>query len=126
MASNGVKKTGITEDELNDLRANLEAERDSLDEELAEHGKASGTSWQGNSSGLTGEEADPNDAADQIEELVTNVPLVDELVRRQRDIKAALERMDSGSYGLCEVCKKPIPLDRLEANPAARTCVAHA
>jgi len=121
-----MKKADITEDQLNDLRANLEAEQDSLEEELAEHGKASGGSWQGNSSGLTGEEADPNDAADQIEELVTNVPLVGELEKRQRDIKAALEKMDNGSYGLCEVCKKQIPFDRLEANPAARTCVAHA
>ena len=121
-----MKKEGITENELNDLRANLEAESDSLDEELAEHGKASGASWQGNSSGLSGEEADPNDAADQIEELVTNVPLVDELVKRQRDIKAALEKMDKGTYGTCEVCDEPILKKRLEANPAARTCIAHA
>ena len=49
-----------------------------------------------------------------------------ELVKRQRDIKAALEKMDKGTYGTCEVCDEPILKKRLEANPAARTCIAHA
>lgn len=117
-----------TSDELNDLRALLEAERDSLSEELAEHGKKEpGTGdWQGTSSGLEGTEADPTDAADQIEELVTNIPLVEELESRKKEIDAALMRMESGTYGVCEKCGEPIPLDRLEANPAARTCVTHA
>lgn len=117
----------LSEDQLNDLRATLEAERDSLTEELASHGSRSeGGNWQGSSGELRGEEADPTDAADQIEELVTNVPLVEELETRQKEIDAALERMESGAYGICEKCGEDIPHDRLEANPAARTCITHA
>ena len=35
----------------------------------------------------------------------------------------AQERMDQGSYGLCEVTGKPIPVARLEALPYATTLV---
>src|SRR5689334_14898592 len=36
---------------------------------------------------------------------------------------AALQRLDDGSYGVCERCGAPIGEDRLEARPAARTCI---
>ncbi|MEK7134076.1 MAG: TraR/DksA C4-type zinc finger protein [Patescibacteria group bacterium] len=120
--------THVTENQLEELRGALEAERDSLEEELTGHGRVQGVGgdWQGNSSGLQGIEADPSDAADQIEELVTNVPLVEELEKRHRDVELALEKMRGDGYGTCEKCGEEIPLDRLEANPAARTCVKHA
>lgn len=115
----------LTEDQMDDLRANLEAERDSLEEELAEHGRKVSRDWQG-TSGSQGTEPDPNDSADNIEELSTNIPLVEELETRHKEIGKALGKMEGGSYGICEVCHKEIPFDRLEANPAAATCVEHA
>ncbi len=39
------------------------------------------------------------------------------------ELQAALDRLDAGTYGVCEVCGKPIPDGRLEAMPAARYCV---
>lgn len=36
----------------------------------------------------------------------------------------ALERMAAGTYGMCEACGAPIPLERLQAIPEARYCVA--
>jgi RNA polymerase-binding transcription factor len=42
------------------------------------------------------------------------------------EIDAAFERLDAGTYGVCEVCGRPIPGERLEARPAARRCVRHA
>ena len=115
----------LTEDQLEELRGALNAERDSLDEELSSYGKSVNGDWQGNSS-TKGGEADPTDAADNIEELATNVPLVEELEQRHKEINKALERMDKGTYGSCEVCNAEIPLDRLEATPAAATCITHA
>ncbi|WP_426243462.1 TraR/DksA family transcriptional regulator [Nocardioides sp. LHG3406-4] len=51
------------------------------------------------------------------------------LARQTRDrlaeIEAALERLDSGTYGDCEVCGLPIEAERLEARPTARTHVSH-
>ena len=117
----------ISQIALEELRGALEAEKDSLEEELASHGRVQSESgdWQGASVGFEGEEADPNDAADQIEELVTNMPLVEELEGRHTDVEDALEKMEQGIYGKCEECGEAIPLKRLEANPAARTCIAH-
>src|SRR5579863_8871639 len=39
-----------------------------------------------------------------------------------RAIDEALGRMRRGTYGVCEVCKQPIPKVRLEAVPWARHC----
>ena len=35
----------------------------------------------------------------------------------------AIERIDSGQYGVCEVCELPIEAERLEAVPQATDCV---
>ncbi|NPA16397.1 TraR/DksA family transcriptional regulator [Persephonella sp.] len=43
-----------------------------------------------------------------------------------REIDKALERMKDGTYGLCEVCGKPIEEKRLEALPWTTLCIEHA
>lgn len=118
----------IAQADLEELRAQLETEKENLEEELSSHGRVLDETgdWVGASTGFEGEEADPNDVADQIEELATNVPLVEELEERHRDVVDALEKMDEGVYGICEVSNEPIPLDRLKANPSARTTLEHA
>ena len=40
-----------------------------------------------------------------------------------REIKLALKRIDSGDYGICTSCLRPIAKARLEALPWASTCV---
>lgn len=118
----------LSEDILADLETGLHAEMAALEEELADHGKEVGDEeeeWMG-SSESEGEEADSTDAADNLEELGTNVPLVSDLQKRHKEIKAALRRMKDGTYGTCNECGEDIDLDRLEANPAASTCIRHA
>ena len=39
------------------------------------------------------------------------------------EIDAALQRIEDGSYGVCEVCGKPIGAERLSAIPWARLCI---
>ncbi|WP_434097454.1 TraR/DksA family transcriptional regulator [Streptomyces massasporeus] len=39
------------------------------------------------------------------------------------DLDHALERLERGDYGRCEQCGEPIPTERLEVRPAAKTCV---
>ncbi|HWJ67221.1 MAG TPA: TraR/DksA C4-type zinc finger protein [Nocardioides sp.] len=49
--------------------------------------------------------------------------LVAQVRRSLLEIEAALARLASGTYGVCERCGQAIPPERLEARPAARTCV---
>lgn len=39
------------------------------------------------------------------------------------DIDSALRRIDDGTYGTCVNCGREIPLQRLEAYPAASLCI---
>lgn len=43
--------------------------------------------------------------------------------QRLREVSEALQRIQGGSYGVCEGCEKEIPRKRLEVFPAARFCV---
>ncbi|MBI5307374.1 MAG: TraR/DksA C4-type zinc finger protein [Planctomycetes bacterium] len=40
-----------------------------------------------------------------------------------RNIDTALEKMDDGSYGVCEICAKKINKERLKAVPYAKLCI---
>lgn len=39
------------------------------------------------------------------------------------DVEHALARLETGNYGVCELCGKKIPEERLKARPAARFCI---
>jgi phosphoserine phosphatase RsbU/P len=41
------------------------------------------------------------------------------------EVDAALDRLDAGTYGLCETCHDTIEADRLLANPLERFCLDH-
>ena len=43
-----------------------------------------------------------------------------------REIDAALERVDAGTYGICGTCRKPIEPERLEHLPWTTLCAADA
>lgn len=73
----------------------------------------------------TGQEADPNDAADLIEGFEENTAILKDLEIRYNDVLRALAKIDEGTYGTCEVSGEEIEAARLEADPAARTCIAH-
>jgi RNA polymerase-binding transcription factor DksA len=40
------------------------------------------------------------------------------------ELDAAIERLASGRYGVCEVCGRDIPIERLEALPTTQRCLA--
>ncbi|MGZ4680440.1 MAG: TraR/DksA family transcriptional regulator [Ilumatobacteraceae bacterium] len=57
-------------------------------------------------------------------ERFADVAIHDQIVQQLAAVDAALLRVAEGSYGLCEVCRRPIAPERLEAIPWAATCVA--
>ncbi len=75
-----------------------------------------------------GPEPDENDAADRLEEYEESRVILKDLENRYRAVLAALERIDEGTYGICaDIMKKKhaIEKSRLDADPAAQTCVRH-
>jgi phosphoserine phosphatase RsbU/P len=40
-------------------------------------------------------------------------------------IDGALQRIDHGAFGICEICNEPIESDRLIADPLVRFCLSH-
>jgi RNA polymerase-binding protein DksA len=58
-------------------------------------------------------------------DLIVDVGLaeIDRDLEELRAIEAALLRIADGSYGVCEVCEKPIDARRLEATPHAPRCI---
>jgi RNA polymerase-binding transcription factor DksA len=114
----------LHEPQLQELKDALEAEGITLEQELATIGKKDARGdWTGSSNSIQEEESEPVDIAENNEELGTNVAVVEELEKKQRDVVDALDRMDTHEYGICEECGDDIPYERLVVNPSARTCI---
>jgi len=57
----------------------------------------------------------------EIKDVQTDI--ADRKTHRLRQVQAALQSMDDGTYGICVRCNQPIDPRRLEADPAAMTCM---
>jgi len=57
-------------------------------------------------------------------ERFTDVAIHDQIVHQLAEVEAALVRVAEGTYGVCQVCNRPIAAERLEAIPWAATCVS--
>ena len=65
---------------------------------------------------------EPIDAA-QKEDLARLVHKLDERGKEEiEEIDLAIDKMESGSYGICELCGKSIAFKRLKVLPAIRLC----
>jgi len=73
----------------------------------------------------TSAESDPVDQADVIMNQENDAAILADLEARYDGILAALLRIEKKTYGKCEVCGEIIGETRLEADPAATTCVKH-
>ena len=62
----------------------------------------------------------------QAVERIAQVDAAKQLDAKLRDVERALEKLDDGSYGRCDVCGSPIGRARLEAIPWAVRCIDHA
>ena len=85
------------------------------------------TAFSGDQREMTGELSTvgqhPADVADftyQRELQQTTGQLLD---REAAQVRAAQRARETGTYGVCEDCGRPIPEDRLEARPEATLCV---
>jgi len=74
---------------------------------------------------LAGEAPDAGDASVADVAIDSNSAERDRSASELDEVRAALQRMDSGSYGLCQECGRPISPQRLRASPAARYDFVH-
>jgi RNA polymerase-binding protein DksA len=103
------------------FKGKLLEEKKELEQELGEVAKNEpGQGWEATSGEMEVDTADDNEVADKLEEYETNKGVIDKLQKQLSEVDAALERIENGTYGICEVTKKPIDRNRLEANPSAR------
>lgn len=98
-----------------ELKLKLEEEFDLVEQELADLGVED----------IDETATQQDELADRQEEHGENLSEKSALGARKLEIMAALKRMQDGTYGMCEECGEKIDEERLEANPAARTCRLH-
>jgi DnaK suppressor protein len=101
-----------------DIRRRLEERLAALDEELRE---------------LTAVPRDPaaavsfgkriGDGTTEAIDRLTKVGTAEQLSPMRDDVARALEKLDDGTYGLCDRCGMLIPDERLEARPWSVLCV---
>src|SRR2546430_6915615 len=103
------------------IRNALEGRRSALDAELAE---------------LTAIPRDPaaavsfgkriGDGTTEAVDRLAKVGAAEQLAAMRADVVRALEKLEDGTYGLCDRCGAPIPDERLEARPWSGLCVGGA
>jgi DnaK suppressor protein len=116
-------KSLYTQKELSELRARLLEERKDLQ---AQHDELEESTFSSNQSELTGEMAFDEEYADAgtaTFEREKDLSLIDNLRDLIDRIDKALQKMDEGTYGLCDRCGKPIEKARLKALPYANLCL---
>ncbi|HKY68181.1 MAG TPA: TraR/DksA C4-type zinc finger protein [Acidimicrobiales bacterium] len=55
-----------------------------------------------------------------------NKALLNQFQEQLDEVEHALAKFAEGTFGQCEVCRRPIAEARLEAMPATRFCIDHA
>jgi len=99
-----------------------------LESELKTVGRANPNNpqgWQATANDMDVDSADENELADKMEELEENELILGQLEKQLADVESALERIEKGTYGICEIGNEPIEKERLEAVPSAKTCKKH-
>ncbi len=66
---------------------------------------------------------DPNDRATQESDRTFELRIRDRERRLINKIREALERIDDGTFGICEMCEEEISEARLKARPVTTLCI---
>jgi DnaK suppressor protein len=66
---------------------------------------------------------EPADAAQAQQQEQARSELLGRLLERAAGLERALRNLAAGTYGLCNLCKRPIHPERLEALPGAAFCL---
>jgi len=103
-------------------KAKLEEEKKLIENELSGMGKQDKETgdWEATPEEQTSPESDENDMADRAEDYQERSSTTDVLNKRLDDVDKALIKITDGTYGMCELCSKPIEEERLDANASEK------
>ena len=119
-------ETRLTKKELADLRIRLEEERIQLDTQLTTIETDSFASTQSDASGDVALDDEPADAGTATFEREKDLSIENNVRDLLHKIDRALKRMDDGTYGICDICGKPIEKARVKALPYVDLCIKDA
>ena len=106
----------------NQIRARLEAEKKRIQDELSQLTNASAhpvdERREGSPFGKREEEATES------MELEKRLALENRLKSLLAEVDRAIQKLDAGTYGLCDICNTPIDPARMEALPQAILCLS--
>jgi RNA polymerase-binding protein DksA len=102
------------------IRALLETEHKRLAGELAQLQKNASTAEERREGSPFGKR---EEEANETLELEKRLTLENRVRQELAIVEHALEKIEKGTYGTCDNCRQPIPLERLEALPQASLCM---
>jgi DnaK suppressor protein len=105
----------MTESEKEELREALIGQQNAVLDDVSRHGVKIGSG--------TGAIADETERADVIAENMVEHQLGFSESKLLEKIEYALERLDEGTYGVCDGCGNDINIERLKAKPSVSLCI---
>src|SRR5262245_15214334 len=110
----------------------LEEEKKNLEAELASVGRRNPEikgDWEAIGKNPDDEQnvdkAEEGEVAENMQEFDDNRSILETLETKLSDVNEALQKIENGTYGKCDICGENIEEDRLEAEPTAKTCKVH-
>lgn len=119
-------RSPLSKKELEELRARLLEEKRELEDQLATIEEAQFAATQSDLTGEVGFDDESADAGTFTFERERDLSIENNVRDLLGKIDRAFQRMDEGTYGLCERCKRPIEKARLKALPYADLCIKDA
>jgi RNA polymerase-binding transcription factor len=124
--SSTAPKTPLTKKELDELLDRLRAERLELQEQLETLEENTFAASQSDMSGEVAFDDETADAGTATFERERDLSIENNVRDLLAKIDRAMQRMDAGTYGLCEQCGKPIEKARIKALPYVDLCIKDA
>jgi RNA polymerase-binding protein DksA len=112
-----------TDIDLEKFRGLLLEEREKAIKDAQRAGQIFSDSEENETGELTTHDDHLADIATDLTDREQTVVLRDNIRHIVTQIDHALEKIENGTYGICDICLEPIPEERLELEPYAATCV---
>lgn len=113
----------FTNEQLDVIRAKLEAEKTELEERLEQFSRPNPKNPAALETSFPEIGDKEDESAAEVDTYSTNLTLERTLESALRDVKGALGRIKVGTYGICKFCNNDIDPKRLIARPVSSTCI---